>query len=111
MVLKVHGEAIKAVRNCRACRAAARVLVAEHDVIDEKLRASCEMIVSGRHALVDLKTVLLVNSNPRQPLPPLRQFVATSCQCLLFLEQLQPGRKPLFTSSNLVVSHCSSPSS
>src|SRR5215208_4707286 len=110
MVLKVHGEAVKAARDCRACRAAASVLGAEHEVIDEKLRTSSEQIDKRRLALVGLKTVLLVNSNPRQPLPPLRQFVATPCQRLLCLEQLQPGRKPLFTCSNLVISHCFSPS-
>jgi hypothetical protein len=106
----VHGEAVKAVRVRRACRAAACVLGAEHEVIDDELRSSSEQIGKRRHALVGLKTVFLVNSNPRQPLPPLRQFVATPCQLLLGLEQLQPGRKPFITCSNLVISHCFSPS-
>src|SRR5215212_6383678 len=110
MVLKVHGESVKAVRDRRTCRAAACVLGAEHEVIDEELRASSEQIGERRYAFVGLETVLLVNSNPRQPLPPLPQFVATSRQRLLGLEQLQPGRKPLFTCSDLVVSHCFSPS-
>jgi hypothetical protein len=108
--LKVHGEAVKAIRDRRACRAAAAVLGAEHEVIDEKLRASSEQIGERRHALLGLETVLLVDSNPRQPLLPLRQFVATPRQRLLGLEQLQPGRKPLFTCSDLVVNHCFSPS-
>ena len=87
-----------------------RIVGPKHEVIDEELRASSEQIGKRRHALVGLETVLLVNSNPRQPLPPLRQFVATPRQRLLGLEQLQPGRKPIFTCSDLVVSHCFSPS-
>jgi hypothetical protein len=84
-------------------------LGAEHEVIDEELRASSEEIGEGRRALVGLKMVLFVDSNPRQLLPPLCQFVTTPRQLLLGLEQLKPGRKPLVTCSNLVVSHCFSP--
>src|SRR5207244_731448 len=38
-------------------------------------------------------------------LPPQRHLVATPRQLLLGLEQLQPGRKPLFTCSGFVVDH------
>jgi len=106
----VHGKAVEAIRDRRACRAATRVLGAEHEVVDEELRASIEEIGEGRSALVGLETVLLIDSNPRQLLPPLRQFVATSRQLLLGLEQLQACRKPLFTCSDLVISRCFSPS-
>ena len=84
------------------------VLRAEHEVIYEELRASFEQIGEGRRALVGLEMVLLINSNPWQPLPLLRQFVTTPRQLLLGLQQLQPSRKPLITRSDLVFSHCSS---
>jgi hypothetical protein len=44
--------------------------------------------------------MLACYSNPRQFLPPPRQLIAASRQSLLGLEQLQPGGKPLFTSSS-----------
>jgi hypothetical protein len=86
VVLEVRGEAVEAVSDRRARRAATCVLGAEHEVIDEELRASSEQIGEGCRAIVSLETVLLINSNPRQPLPPLRQFVATPRQLLLGLE-------------------------
>jgi len=73
-------------------------------VIDEKLRASSEEISERRFSFVGLEAVLLVDSNPGQLLPPSRQLVASSRQFLLGLEQLQPGRKPLFTCSGLMIS-------
>jgi len=84
----VHSEAIEAVRNSRTSWAAACVPRAEHKVVDKELRASLEEIGEGRRAIIGLETVLLVDSNPRQLLPPLCQFVATPCQLLLGLEQL-----------------------
>ena len=45
VMLKVHGKAVKAVRDRRACRAAACVIGAEHEVIYEDLRASSEQLV------------------------------------------------------------------
>src|SRR5260370_34701522 len=78
-------------------------------MVDEELRASTEEIGKGRFALVGLEAVLLVDSNPGQLLPQPRQFVATPRQRLLGLEQLQPGRKPLFACSGLVISHSVSP--
>jgi hypothetical protein len=78
-------------------------------VIDEQLRASSEEIGEGRCTLVCLEAVLLVDANPGQFPPPPRQFVAAPRQRLLFLQQLQPGRKPLFTCSGLMIGHGFSP--
>jgi len=61
----VHGEAVEAVRDRRARRAAARVLGAEHEVIDKELRASSEEIGQRHRAIVSLKKVLFVDPNPR----------------------------------------------
>ena len=75
-------------------------------MVDEQLRAASEEIRERRCALIGLKLVLLIDSNPGQLLPLLREFVATPRQRLLGLEQLQPGRKPLFTCSGFVFGHC-----
>ncbi len=107
---EVDDGAVEAVRDRRAARTPCRVLGPEHEVIDEELRASSEEIGEERCALVGLEAVLLVDPNPGQLLPPPRQFVAPPRQRLLGLEQLQPGRKPLFTCSGLVIGHGFSPS-
>src|SRR6266568_1137126 len=110
VVGEVDDGAVEAVRDRRAGRAPCGVLGPEHEVVGEQLRASCEQIGEGRRALVGLEAVLLVDAHPGQLLPPPRQFVAASRQRLLGLEQLQPGRQPLFTGSGLVIGHCFSPS-
>ena len=109
MVGQVDDEAVEAVRDRRAGRTPCRVVGAEHEVVDEELRAPSEEIGQRGAALVGLEAVLLVDSNPRQLLPLPRQFVAAPGQLLLGLEQLQPGRKPLFTCSSLVIGHWFSP--
>src|SRR6266480_7842558 len=98
-------DAVEAVRDRRAGRTPSFVVGPEHEVVDEELRASPEEISEGRFSFVGLEAVLLVDSHPGQLLPPLRQLIAPPRQFLLGLEQLQPGRKPLFTCSSLMVSH------
>jgi hypothetical protein len=44
VVLKVHSETVEAIRNSRTSWAAACVLGAEHEVIDEELRTSSKEI-------------------------------------------------------------------
>ena len=110
VIREVDDEAVEAVRDRRAGRTPCRVLGPEHEVVDEELRASSEEIGERGAPLVGLEAVLLVDSNPRQLLPLPRQLVAAPRQLLLGLEQLEPGRKPLFTCSGLVVGHCLSPS-
>src|SRR6266511_1786795 len=107
---EVDDGAVEAVRDRRAGRTPCLVLGPEHEVVDEELRTSSEEIGEERRALVGLEAVLLVDRNPGQLLPLARQFVATPRQRLLGLEQLHPGRKPLFTCSSLVIGHCFSPS-
>ena len=107
---KVDDRAVEAVGDRRAGRTSCRELGSEHEVIDEQLRASSEEIGEGCCALVGLETVRLVDANPGQFLPPVRQFVAAPRQRLLFLQQLQPRCKPLFTCSSLMIGHGFSPS-
>ena len=106
MVGQVDDEAVEAVRDRRAGRAAGRVLGPEHEVVDEQLRAPSEQVGEGRGALVGVEDVLLVDADPRELLPLPGQLVAAPRQLLLGLEQLQPGREPLFPRSGLVTGHC-----
>src|SRR2546421_8503507 len=103
VIREVDDGAVEAVSDRRAGRTPSGVVGSEHEVIDEELRASSEEVSEGRRAFVGLEVVLLVDSNPGQLLAPLRQFVAPPSQGLLGLEQLQPGGKPLFTRSDLVI--------
>src|SRR5260370_18704658 len=58
--------------------------------------------------LVRLESILLVDPDPRQFLPPPRQLVAAPRQLLLRLEQPEPRCKPLFTCPGHVLRHRSS---
>jgi len=105
VVGQVNDEAVEPVRDRRAVRTPRRVVGPEHEVVNEELRASSEKISERGFSFVGLEAVLLGDSNPRQLLAPPRQLVATPRQFLLGLEQLQPGRKPLFTCSGLMGTH------
>ncbi len=62
--------------------------------------------VSQRGApLFGLESILLVDPNPRQLLPPPRQLVAAPRQLLLRLEQLEPRCQPRFTCPGYVRRH------
>ena len=78
VIREVNGNAVEAVCDRRAGRTAGRILRPEHEVVDEELRAASEKIGEGRLALVGLETVLLVDLNPGQILPLLRQLVASA---------------------------------
>src|SRR5439155_23484259 len=62
---------------------------------DEDLRAPAEEVCQRGTPLVGLESILLVDPNPRQLLPPPRQLVAAPCELLLRLEQLEPRCEPL----------------
>src|SRR2546426_104241 len=98
----------------RAGRTPGGIVRPEHVVIDEELRAPSEEVCQQGAPFVGLESVLLVDANPRQLLPPPRQLVAAPRELLLGLEQLDPRCQPLLTcpghmlrhrSSLLVVSH------
>src|SRR5205823_12551186 len=105
VIREVDDGAVEPVRDRGAGRAACRVLRPEHEVVDEELRASLEEIGQGRRALVGVETVLLVDRDPGQLLPPSRQLVTPPCQLFLGFEQLEPGCQPLFTCPRLVIGH------
>ena len=79
----------------RARRTPRGVVGAEHEVVDEELRAPSEKVLERGASLVGVEPVLLVDPDPRQRLPPLRELVAAPRQLLLRLEQLEPRGEPL----------------
>src|SRR4030095_15630534 len=105
MVLEVDDEAVEPVRDRRAGRTPRRVVGPKHEVVNKELRAPSEQVGERGAPLVGFEPVFLVDLHPRQLLPPPCQLVAAPRQFLLGLEQLQPGRKPLFTCSGLMLRH------
>src|SRR5919197_417250 len=105
VVGQVDDEAVEPIRDRRAGRTPRRVVGPEHEVVDEELRAPSEEVCQRGAPLVGLESILLVDPNPRQLLPPPRQLVAAPRELLLRLEQLEPHGEPLFTCSGLVCRH------
>src|SRR5439155_377080 len=108
VVGQVDDEAVEPVRDGRAVRTPRRVVGPEHEVVDEELRAPSEEVCQRGAPLVGLESILLVDPNPRQLLPPPRQLVAAPRELLLRLEQLEPRCEPLFTCPGHVLRHRSS---
>src|SRR6058998_2751668 len=108
VVGQVDDEAVEPVRDRRAGRAPRLVVGPEHEVVDEELRAPSEEVCQRGAPLVGLESILLVDPNPRQLLPPPRQLVAAPRELLLRLEQLEPRGEPLFTCPGHVLRHRSS---
>src|SRR5207249_7862475 len=108
VVGQVDDEAVEPVRDRRAGRTPRRVVGPEHEVVDEELRAPSEEVCQQGAPLVGLESILLVDPNPRQLLPPPRQLVAAPRDLLLRLEQLEPRCEPLFTCPGHVLRHRSS---
>src|SRR5712691_10864773 len=69
-------DTVEPVRDRRAGRTPRRVVGPEHEVVDEELRAPSEEVCQRSARLVGLESILLVDPNPRQLLPPPRQLVA-----------------------------------
>ena len=75
--------AVEAIRDRRAGGAAGCVALAEHEVVDEKLRPSAEQIRERCAPLLGLEAVVLLDAHPGQLLPPPRELVAATGQFLL----------------------------
>ena len=102
-VLEVGDGAVGVIRHERAARAALRVLRAEHEVEDEKLRASVEQLRQSFCARIRPEGVLLVDPHPRERAPLLGEFVTAPGQLLLLLQQLLAFRQPRLTGSDFVL--------
>src|SRR4029077_13062741 len=102
VVRQVDDEAVERVRDRRTGRAPGLVVGPEHKVIDEKLRATAEKSRQRGAAFIGLEAIRLVDPDPRQLLPPLRQLVAPPRQLLLRREAVASPRQPLFARPGLV---------
>src|SRR5215216_4203488 len=82
MVLEVRQGPVEAVRRVRAAHTARlRPAVdrrAEHEVVDEQLRAPVEELGEGLRAFVGLEAVVLVDTHPRKVSPLARQLVTAA---------------------------------
>jgi hypothetical protein len=105
VVGEVDDGAVEAVSNRRARRTSRRVLGAEHEVVDEQLRAPLEEVGERRAALVGLEPIVLLDAGPRQLLSSSRELVAAPRELFLGFEQLEPSCEPLVARAGRVVGH------
>jgi hypothetical protein len=110
MVGQMVDEAIEPIGDRRAGRTARLVVGPEHEVVDEELRTAFEEVRERDAPFIGLEPILLVNPDPREFLPSLRQLIALLRELLLRVEHLEPRCQPLFTCSGLMVGHRFSPS-
>src|ERR1700734_1795093 len=102
MIGQVYGDAVEAVCDRRARGTASGEVRPEHKVVDEELRASTEKVCQRDASLVGFEAIPLIDGCPRQILPLARQLVASACEFLLGLEQIEPCLQPFFSCSGLV---------
>src|SRR5262249_32725535 len=79
---------------------------AEHEVVDEKLRAAAEQLRQCLWAVAGLEDVLLVDPNPRKRPALSCEFVTEPGVFFLPLQQLGTRRLPLFPCRALVGCRC-----
>jgi len=76
MVGEMDGKTVEAVSDRRAGLAAGGVVGAEHEMVNEQLRAAPKQVGERGAAFVGVEAVLLVDLNPGQLPAPVRQLVA-----------------------------------
>src|SRR3954453_10998403 len=94
MVREVRCKAIEAIGDRGAGWATGFVVGAEHEMIDEQLRAPAEEPAETRPSIIRVERVILRDLHPRQLLPSKRKLVASPRMGLLGLEQLEPLLQP-----------------
>src|SRR5207244_939449 len=97
--------AIEGVGPGRADRAAGRVVRAEHEVVDEQLRASVEELRQPLWTVLGLEGVLLLHPHPGQLAALAGEVVAAPRQLFLSLEQCVACSEPFLACSDLVLRH------
>jgi hypothetical protein len=101
----MHDYAVEAVGPVRADRAPRSPLGAEHEVVDDELRASGEQLGQRPFAVLGIEDVLLVDGHPGEfPAAP-GQLVTLAAVRLLCLEQCQAGLEVFLLASNRVCTH------
>ena len=106
MVGQVDGDSVEAVRDRRAGWAAGGIVRSEHEVVNEKLRASAEKVGQRGAPLIGLEAIPLMNWHPRQFLALPCELVAPPCEFFFRFQQLQARFQPLFACSGLGCRHC-----
>src|SRR5690242_6084588 len=99
----------------RAAGAAEALLVdavpdAEHEVVDEQLRAAVEELRERLRPFARFERVLLLDRHPGQLAAPARELVPSARMLLLCDEQLPACGQPVVSCSHGVLGHCVSPS-
>ena len=107
-------DAVEVVGDERAARAAGVLLVdtepeAEHEVIDEQLRATVEEVGERLRPLVRLEGVGLLDRHPGELPAPAGELIALAHVRLLGVQQLLAGGQPLLSRSHRVLGHRGSP--
>src|SRR6185437_14666401 len=94
-----------AVRDHRARRTAGRVVGAEHEVIDEELRAAAKQVGERSAARLGVESISLVDADPGQLAALPRELVAAPGELLLGREQLDPRGPPFLACSGRMRGH------
>src|SRR6476659_9252577 len=89
MRIQVGNDAVDAVGDRRANRAARGPLRAEHEVVDQQLRAPVEQVGQGLGPVDALEFIVILDANPRKLAPLLRELVVRARELLFSLEQLR----------------------
>src|SRR6266536_5475789 len=103
--MQVREQAVDAVGHRRTGRAAGLVAGAEHEVVDEQLRAPVEELAKWLLAVVRVEAVLLLHPHPGQLASKLGELVAEPGVLLLADEQPLTCGEPLVTCSDSAISH------
>src|SRR2546423_6866979 len=82
---------------------------AEHEMVDEQLRATIEELGERLRPRLGLEAVVLLDRHPGELPPLLRERVAAPGELLLFREQLPAGRVEFLLCADLVLRHCLPP--
>jgi len=114
VAVEVGADAVEVVGDERAAGATGVLLVdavsvAEHEVIDEQLRAAVKKLRERRHSVARLEAVFLLDRDPWQFPPAASELVASAPVLLLGSEQLLAGGQPLVSRPHRVVGHRRSP--
>jgi hypothetical protein len=100
------GEAVCGVRAADA--AGVRPAVdgrAEHEVVDQQLRAPVEELGQRLRPVLGLEAVVLLDRDPRQLLPLPGELVASAGELLLLGEEFDAGGQPLLARPYRVLGH------
>ena len=103
--MQVREQTVDGVGDRRVHRAAGRVARAEHEVVDEQLGSPVEQLDQRLLTVVGVESVLLLDRDPGQVAPLLRQLVAEPGVLLLADEELLACGEPFLVGSDSVICH------